>query len=61
MMQPTPVNAGQAVHQRLGEERVGFSAVGVRGLQQLLLQGGQQGRHRIGTKRVLRARVTKAS
>lgn len=47
-------DVGQAVQQPLGEQRVAFTAVGVRRLQQLLLQGIQQRRQRVGTERVLR-------
>lgn len=45
---------GQAVQQRLGEQRVAFTAVGVRRLEQLLLQGIEQRRQRVSTERVLR-------
>lgn len=47
-------DVGQAVQQPLGEQRVAFTTVGVRRLQQLLLQGIQQRRQRVSTERVLR-------
>lgn len=47
-------DVGQAVQQPLGEQQVAFTTVGVRRLQQLLLQGIQQCRQRVSTERVLR-------
>lgn len=47
------VDVRQGAGQSLREERVGFTTIGVRCLQQLLLQRIQQSRQRVCTKRVL--------
>lgn len=52
-------DVGQAVQQPLGEQRVVFTAVGVGRLQQLLLQGVEQRRQRVGAERVLRTKHIK--